>query len=306
VRFAEAFDRPVRRVPPALPRVTATCTPAPPPAAVPLPVVRPQLPRVLRAAPVRRTDAALARRLASIGAAFRGWAGIWTHDLSTGTTAGWNADARFPAASTVKLGAIHAALDRSGERPERSPRWYDLRQIGAWSSNVAANRLSARVGYPAVEQGLRRLGMLSSTYPGAYRAGTAVAVDAPKPPPHGRTRVTTARDLGRALYRLQAAALGNRVALRQTGLTRHQARLGLSLLLDPERGGDNLGLLRPWLRRTAVVEKNGWTSDTRITAAIIYRHSTAMIVVVEAYRPTLRRQEARALGRRILAAIGVG
>ena len=190
-------------------------------------------------------------------------------------------------------------------RPERSPRWYDLLQIGAWSSNLAANRLSIRLGYPAVDEGLRRLGMTSSTYPGGYRAGTARAVDAPKPPPHGHTRVTTARDLGRALYRLQAAALGNRTALRQTALTRHQARLGISLLLDPDRRGSNFGLLRPWLGRTRVAEKNGWLSDTRITAAIVYRPTGATIVVVEAYRPGLRRDEATALGRRVLEAIAL-
>ena len=182
---------------------------------------------------------------------------------------------------------LQAALDRSGSRPERSPRWYDLQQIGAWSSNLAANRLAARVGDAAVADGLRRLGMASSTYPGAYRAGTAAGGDAPKPPAHGHTRVTTARDLGRALYRLQAAALGNRAALRATALTRHQARLGLWVLLDPERLGDNLGLLRPSLGRAHVVEKNGWLSDTRITAAILYRSGRATIVVVEAYRPGL-------------------
>ena len=303
VHFAESFDGPVRRASPPFPRVTARCTPGSSRSAGSAPTLRPVLPMVPRAAPPRQTDARLAARLARIGSAFHGWAGLWTHDLTTGITAGWNSDARFPAASTVKLGVIHAALDRSGARTERSPRWYDLLQIGAWSSNLAANRLSIRVGYPAVDEGLRRLGMTSSTYPGGYRAGTARAVDAPKPPSHGHTRVTTARDLGRALYRLQAAALGNRTALRQTALTRHQARLGLSLLLDPNRAGNNFGLLRPWLSRTRVVEKNGWLSDTRMTAAIVYRPTGATIVVVEAYRPGLRRDEATALGRRVLDAI---
>ena len=134
--------------------------------------------------------------------------------------------------------------------------------------------------------------------------GTATGVDAPKPPPHGHLRVTTARDLGRALYRLQAAAVGNRTALRQTALTKSGAAR-LVLLLDPERGGGNLGLLRPWLDSAHVVEKNGWLEDTRITAAIVYRPTGATIVVVEAYRPGLSRNEATALGRRALEAIGL-
>ena len=130
-------------------------------------------------------------------------------------------------------------------------------------------------------------------------------MDAPDPPRHGHTRVTTARDLGRALYRLHAGALGNRTALRATHLTQHQSRLGLSLLLEPERVGDNLGLLRPWLGRTPVAEKNGWLSDTRITAALVYRRSGPVIVVVELYRPGVTSPEARRLGRRVLRAVGL-
>lgn len=304
VRTAEAYDRPVVIARPRVPRVTATCRARGGSAVRVAATFRLSLPSgAQRAVPPGATDSVLAARLAQLGNAYPGWAGIWTHDLRTGRTAGWNSDARFPAASTVKLGVIAAALDRSGSRPEYSPRWYDLLQIGAWSSNLASNRIASQVGYPAVAEGLRRLGMASSTYPGPYRAATAYHADAPKPPPHGHTRVTTARDLGRALYRLHAGALGNRGALRATALTQRQARLGLSLLLDPDRAGDNLGLLRPWLRETVVAEKNGWLSDTRITASIVYRASGPAIVVVEAYRPEIDGAAARRLGREVLRAL---
>jgi hypothetical protein len=202
VRTAEAYDRPIVAARPKLPNVTASCRAAGGSAAIPVATFRLRLPvGAQHAVPPRSTDERLAGRLARLGAATPGWAGFWIHDLRTGRTAGWNSDARFPAASVVKLGVVAAALDRSGNRPEFSPRWYDLLQIGAWSSNLAANRLSARIGYPAVADGLRRLGMSSSTYPGPYRAATAYVADTPRPPPHGHTRVTTARDLGRALYR---------------------------------------------------------------------------------------------------------
>ena len=306
VRTAEAHDRPIAVTPPRLPAVTASCRAAGGSDAIPTAAFRLRLPAgAQRAVPPRATDSELAGELARIGAAAPGWAGIWVHDLRTGRTAGWNSDARFPAASTVKLGVIAAALDRSGNRPELSPRWYDLLQIGAWSSNLASNRLSARVGYAAVADGLRRLGMRSSTYPGPYRAATAHVADTPRPPPHGHTRVTTARDLGRALYRIHAGALGNRGALRATALTRHQSRVGLSLLLEPERVGDNLGLLRPWLGRTVVAEKNGWLSDTRTTAAIVYRPAGPVIVVVELFRPGVTGAEGRRLGRQVLRAAGL-
>ena len=51
-------------------------------------------------------DPGLAARLGALAASFPGDAGIWVHELRTGRTAGWNDDARFPAASTVKLGVL--------------------------------------------------------------------------------------------------------------------------------------------------------------------------------------------------------
>ena len=246
----------------------------------------------------RRPDATLARQLAAAAARFDGAAGIWVHDLRTGRYAGYQADTRFAAASTVKLGALVAAL-RVSPRPERSRWWYDVRQLGFWSSNLAANRIASKLGYRTVADGLRRLGMTSSTYPGPYRATTAVR------PPGPHTRVTTARDLGRALYRLQAGAHGDARALRLLGLTRRQAAAALRVLASTQPVADNAGLLRPSLAAASFAEKNGWLSDTRITAAIVYRGGGATIVVVEAYRPGITYAEAKRLGRAVLRAVGL-
>ncbi len=220
------------------------------------------------------------------------------HELGSGRYAGYQADTRFAAASTVKLGALVAGL-RASPRPERSRWWYDVRQIGYWSSNLAANRLAGALGYGAVNDGLRRLGMLSSTYPGPYRATTAVR------PPGPHTRVTTARDLGRALERLHAAAHGRASALRALGLDRRQAATALRVLASAQPVADNAGLLRPSLRGVTVAEKNGWLSDTRTTASIVYRGGRATIVVVELYRPGVTYAEAKRLGSDVLAAAGL-
>ncbi|MCP9485499.1 MAG: class A beta-lactamase-related serine hydrolase [Gaiellaceae bacterium MAG52_C11] len=249
---------------------------------------------------LRASDAALDGRLAAVAERFDGWTAIWTHELRTGRFAGWNEDLRFPAASTVKLGVLAAAL-RTSPVPEAGRWWYDARQLGAWSSNLAANRILAHLGSDAVSAGLRRLGMTSSTYPGPYRATTAVG----SPPPGNHTRVTTASDLGRALYRLHAGAYGDRRALRLLGLTRSQAQAGVRILLSSQRASDNVGLLRPWLGVTRVAEKNGWLTDTRLTAAIVYGRRGPVIVVVAAYRPTLEIVEARRLGWDVLRAIGL-
>ena len=252
----------------------------------------------------RSTDAQLAARLGALGRGYGGWAAFWVHDLSTGETAGWNADARFPAASTVKLGVLAAALRLYAPRPERSPLWYDLRQLAGWSSNLAANRIVAKIGLARVQEALRGLGMWSSTYPGAYRVGTSVSGgDAPKPPPIRTWRVTTARDLGLALYALHASATGNRYLARRTGLTPRLARLALELLLHGHPAGDNAGLVRPFLGRVPVAQKNGWTSELRATAAIVYSERGPKIVVALVYRPRLPRSEALALGRRLAALV---
>ncbi len=255
IRKLERYDhRPVRlRIPPTLPGV-----PDP------------------RAHPEGAPDARLATELERLGRAFDGWAAFWVHDLRTGRTAGWNSDARFPAASTVKLAVLDAALRRYGGPGGTVD--YDLRQLGAWSSNLATNRLYELVGPDATNRSLARLGMRSSTYTGPYRAGTAY--DAPKPPPHAHTRVTTARDLGRALFFFQRRYP---VALRYLRLHWH----GSSIL----RGGFPAG--------TPVAEKDGWISDMLGSAAIVYLPTGPKIVVVLAYKPEIERASARSLGEQV-------
>jgi len=249
-------------------------------------------------------DRSLSRRLGMLGRSFDGWAGFWVHDLATGRTARWNSDARFPAASTVKLGALAAALRRFGPHPEHSSFWYDLRQLAGWSSNLAANRLVDHVGGTGeVEEELHRLGMWSSTYPGPYRAGSSVA-DAPNPPPQSHWRVTTAHDLGRALWRLQAGAFGNRYAQSLTGLTRHESELALRLLLSADPRGENAGLVRQSFPGTPIAQKNGWISDARATAAIIYLRQGPKIAVVVVFKPGLTTSSARALSARFARLLG--
>lgn len=241
-------------------------------------------------------DATLDRKLTSLAERFDGWAGIWVHDLRTGRFAGVNEELRFPAASTVKLGSLAAAL-RTSAVPQRGRYWYDARQIGAWSSNLGANRILAGLGSAAVDDGLRRLGMTSSTYPGPYRATTAVGA-----PPGYHVRVTTAQDLGRALYRVHAGAHGDSRVLRLLGLSRGQAQAGLRILLSAQSVSENRGLLRPWLGATPVAEKNGWISDTLLTAAIVYGRRGPVVVVVETYRAAgVRDADARRLGRDVLS-----
>jgi beta-lactamase class A len=246
----------------------------------------------------RTRDAALSRRLAALGRAYPGYAALWVHDPRTGMTAGWNSDAPFPAASMVKLAVMIAALDRYGPRPERSAVWREIRDLAVWSSNLATNRLLARVGVAASERVLRRIGARSSTVFGPYRLGTSVAADTPRPLPFLAYRRTTARDMGKVLFELHAAALGNRVAMRRTGLTRHEARLGLALLLSSTRRGDNAGILQPAM---PAAQKHGWTTQVRHTGAVVYAPAGPQIVVVLTFRPGgVSLGASRELGARVL------
>ena len=253
-------------------------------------------------APARapRRDARLAQRLATALSALDGASAAWVHDLASGRAAGVREELRFPAASTVKLGVLVAALDRFGPRPERSPAAHDLAALAGWSSNLAANRLvrllgegDERRGVAVVEERLRRLGAAASTYPGAYRAGTGRAL---VPPATGR--VTTARDLGRVLLALHRAAAGSAAAARRTGLSRREAAVALGLLLASERRGDNAGVLGLPAALPAA-QKHGWTSSTRHSAALVYAPAGPVVVVVLTYRPGIAREDALRAGRRV-------
>ena len=259
----------------------------------------PLLPRTVPHLP-RHEDGALEESLESLGESFDGWAAIWVQDLRTGSYAGWNADASFPAASTVKIAAMAEGIRKFGFGPE-SPIESDLLAIGSWSSNDAANHIFNLVGgRKPTEAALLRLGMFSSTYPLAYEVPAPVrkkasARNAPNPPPHNHTRVTTARDLARAFFRLQAAAAGQSYAIKDIELSSDAARAELGFLaLDRD---DSKLLTFPTGARVA--EKDGWLDDVRNTAALVFLPSGPKIVVVLTYRPGLRLSESQALGAEV-------
>ena len=247
-------------------------------------------------------NAELRARLAAIGTAFPGVAAFSVRNLVTGRTAGWNADARFPAASTVKLGVIVATIERLGTGPRTLP---DLQAIAAWSSNLAANRLVTLLGgTEPVRATLRRLGALSSTYPGSYRVGTA-RTDVIRQPPIVSFRLSTANDLTNVMATLHAAATGDRRALQRSRLDVSEARLAIGLLLASERNGDNAGLLRGALPAMPIAQKQGWISSARHTTAIVYGPRGPVAVTILLYRPEITLREAQAVGASVVRALGL-
>ena len=136
-------------------------------------------------------------------------------------------------------------------RPERSRWWYDVRQIGFWSSNLAANRIA---GEPRLRRGRRRAAPARDD---VEHVPGAVPRDDAWRPPGAHTRVTTARDLGRALYRLHAGAHGERGCSHCSACpaARRSSRCGCSPRRSPSAttpGCSGRGsAARPSRRRTA-------------------------------------------------------
>src|SRR5262245_60728159 len=92
-------------------------------------------------------DAALAQATRSLARSFPGVCGFFVQDLRTGAGAAWNARARFPAASTLKL-AIAVELMRSLRGiPQPGTRLASLLwQMLVYSDDRSANELLAAIG----------------------------------------------------------------------------------------------------------------------------------------------------------------
>ena len=254
-----------------------------------------------------RTGQALSAALARATASGPRYRAAWVQDLSSGEAAGVNADALFPATSTVKLGLMAGALERTGSGALLSAYDYDFRAIAGWSSNLATNRLLRRLGGAATARdGLRRLDAQQSTFPGEYLVGTELQPALPgggatAPPPRVSERVTTARDLARMLYAIHATAARAPGSRSQTGLSAGQGRLLLGWLLASEQRGDNRGLFAAGAPPGALIaQKNGWIRSTRLGAALVYAPRGPVIVVVAAHDASgVALSQATALGTRI-------
>ncbi len=256
------------------------------------------LPRSGRVAvPGARRDRALENALARIAARHAGVNAIWVQKLWNGRAAGYNADAEFPAASLVKLPLAVGAVMRMGTRPWLHASWPDIVEVLRRSDDKAANRVVDAVGSgcgagpdAAAADGLRRLGARQSTYPGCYLIEDELQPRLPAggvaSTPTWSNRHTTARDMGRMLFALQAAAVPTPAGRRQTGVDPLRARLVLDLLLTADQVGANASLFADGLPAgTPIAEKNGWRKQEQHGAAIAYTRRGPVILVVLTQRP---------------------
>ena len=158
--------------------------------------------------------------------AFPGTAGVFVQDLVTGRGAAWNARARFPAASTLKL-AIAVETSRVGcaAPPAHGSRLDGLmRSMLIYSDNRAANRardLLRRLDERRLGEGQRddeggrarrQRDVRRVRDRGTRASSRAIPIRVESQPAIARTKYTTAWDLGRLIRYVHLAAGGTRAA----------------------------------------------------------------------------------------------
>ena len=235
-------------------------------------------------------DAILAGDLRSLGRRFPGVCGLFVQDLRTGAGAAWNARARFPAASTLKL-AIAVELLR-GLRGIPAPGTQLARVLWrmlVYSDDRSANQLleaiggSTSGGSARVNSMMRAFGMADSDMYGGYLVEDGIA-RSPIPldifaRPSFIGKATTAWDMARLERALHLAA-GSRGALVWRfpgGFTPGDARYLLYLLAHARtRGGLN------YVRGggVTVLHKAGWIVKARHDTGLVYSRDGAFVVTV--------------------------
>jgi beta-lactamase class A len=221
-------------------------------------------------------DARLGVAVRALARSFPGTSGLFVEDLVTGQGAAWNARARFPAASTLKVAiAVEALRAQTGKPPAGSYLDSLLRRMLIDSDNGAANQVEALFGGGSrVDELLRGLGLRDTWMGGGYLRETAGRAPIParieSQPSFGCCKYTTAFDLARLLTDVHQAAGGRGPLIRRYGrsFTPSDARYLLYLLAHVADRG-KLGRYiagGPY----ALLHKAGWISSARHDAGLVY------------------------------------
>jgi hypothetical protein len=231
-------------------------------------------------------DGALQRTVGMLARAFPGTSGVYVEDLAHGRGASWNARARFPAASTLKVAIAVEALRTRGGKPEPGS-YLDslLRRMLIESDNDAANEAESLFGGGGrVDELLRGLGLGDTWMGGGYLHGTAFAPPIPalveSQPSFPCCKYTTAYDLARLLawVHLAAGGRGPLSAAYGSTFTPSDARYLLYLLAHVS----DRGKLGRYLAGGpyALLHKAGWITYARHDAGLVYWPGGVFVAVV--------------------------
>jgi beta-lactamase class A len=242
-----------------------------------------------------RNDPVLARRLRAQLRRYEGTAAVYVQSLTGGTGAAWNAKARFPAASTLKLAIAAAVLSRHpGVPPPGSYVGALLREMILPSDDAAANALlvwlagSTSAGGQRVNELMGSLGLHDSLMYGGYevrRLSAAIPVRVEERPAFGVGKYTTAADMA-SLHRAVWLAAGNRGPLRsaQRGFTSADGR-HLLWLLAHVRDTPKLDRFVGRSRGVDVLHKAGWISAARHDTGLVFWRGGVFVASVMTWGP---------------------
>jgi hypothetical protein len=234
-------------------------------------------------------DAALARRVRSMARRFPGICGLFVQDLRTGAGASWNARARFPAASTLKLAiAVELMRELRGVPPPGSRLAALLWGMLVYSDDRSANELlevmggSTSGGAAHVNAMMHSLGLADSDMYGGYLIEDSLLRRAIPLEILGRPsftgKATTAWDLARlerALH-LAAGARGALIWRFRGAFTPTDARFLMYVLAHSRTRGGLNGVRG----RATVLHKAGWITKARHDSGLVYTADGAFVVAV--------------------------
>ena len=171
----------------------------------------------------RARDRGLEHKLTPLVRGYQGTAGYYVQSLTGGSGSAWNAKARFPAASTVKLAIAATVLaEHRGLPPPGSRIDGLLREMIVPSDDEAANSLlvwlagSTSSGAYRVNDLMRGIGLTDTLMYGGYATRTLssrIPIRNDESPAFGVGKYTTAWDMT-SLWRALWLASGGRGRLR--------------------------------------------------------------------------------------------
>ena len=241
-----------------------------------------------------RGERVLQRKLTQTVRTYEGTAGYYVQSLTGGWGAAWNAKARFPAASTVKLAIATTVLSEHEGIPSSGSRVDELlHEMIIPSDDVAANALlvwlggSTSSGAYRVNDLMRSIGLTDTLMYGGYETralSSRIPVRVDEAPAFGIGKYTTARDMT-ALWRALWLASGSQGQLRKSrpGLTPADARYLLWLTahvrdvpkLDRSVGSE---------RGVQVLHKAGWISHARHDTGLVFWKGGVFVAGVMTWR----------------------
>jgi len=241
-----------------------------------------------------RLDRTLARKLTPTVRGYSGNAAYYVQSLTGGSGAAWNAKARFPAASTLKLALAATVLaEHRGIPPPGSRIDSLLRELIVPSDDEAANTLlvwlagSTSSGAYRVNDLMRSIGLTDSLMYGGYQVTRALSSRIPlradEAPAFGVGKYTTAWDMA-SLWRALWLASGGIGPLRESrpGLTPADARY-LLWLTAHVRDQPKLDTSIRRDRAVDVLHKAGWISAARHDTGLVFWEGGVFVAGVMPY-----------------------